>query len=106
MTIIKTLSEYISEEIGDAEKYMYKALQYAELDPELSKTFYKIANQEVEHAKALHGQAVRLIEQVRQSGVTPPPGMLEIYEHMHDDQIARFEEFESLLKLYKGDVQE
>ena len=55
MKIIKCLSEYIEEEIEDAEKYIEKALEIREKYPELADTLAVISSEEMRHMQILHG---------------------------------------------------
>ena len=46
MKIIKELSEMISEEIDDAEKYIRHAIECKDTDRQLANTFAELSNQE------------------------------------------------------------
>ena len=54
MKIIKKLSEYIEEEIGDAEKYAECALKTKQDYPQVSELFYMLSGEELTHMERLH----------------------------------------------------
>jgi len=54
MKVIQCLSDQIAEEIEDAEKYAKCALTYKNEYPQLSETYYRIANEEITHMTLLH----------------------------------------------------
>lgn len=102
MLIIQHLSEMIKEEISDAEKYAQHAVSYRDKDPELAQVFYRLANEELGHMDALHGQVVRIIEEYKSAGNTPPEGMLMIYNYLHDEMIRDVGEIRKMLSLYQS----
>ena len=54
MKIIEYLSERISEEIGDANGYAMKALEYRDEYPELAQTLYDLSTEEMGHRPKDH----------------------------------------------------
>lgn len=102
MEIIKKLSAYIEEELGDAEKYARCALKYKADYPQLAKTFYELANEEMGHKDRLHVEVARLIEQSRKEKGEPPAAMLAVYDYLHERQIDRAKEVKLLLEMYRG----
>ena len=54
MKIIQTLSERIEEEIGDAKWYIKRAMACKDEYPDISRTYYNLAMQELEHSNILH----------------------------------------------------
>ena len=97
MLIIQHLSEMIKDEISDAEKYAQHAISYRNKDPELAKVFYRLANEELIHMDALHGQVVRIIDEYKNSGNIPPEGMLMIYSYLHDEMLRNVNEIRRML---------
>lgn len=97
MLIIQHLSEMIKDEISDAEKYAQHAVSYRNKDPELAQVFYRLANEELGHMDALHGQVVRITEEYKDSGNTPPEGMLMIYNYLHDEMLRNVNEIRRML---------
>ena len=76
MKIIKILSNKITEEICDAKSYAKLALQYKEEYPELSRTFYNLSSQEMDHMNKLHVEVTELIRKYREQNGEPPADMM------------------------------
>lgn len=102
MKIIQCLSEMILEEIGDAEKYAKKALEWKDSNKSLADAFAKLSNDEMSHMKILHDEAVKLIEDYRKSNGEPPASMLAVYEYLHGKQIEQAGIVRGLQAQYKG----
>ena len=58
MNDIENLSEYIEDEIRDAGKYARCALKHKDETPNLADLFYRLSNDEMEHAKLLYDEAM------------------------------------------------
>ena len=101
MKLIKKISEMIEDELEGAECYAKKALEYKEERPELAKTFYSLANDEMEHMNILHGEVVKLIEEYREEHGAPPESMQAVYDYMHEKQIDEEREIKAMLAMYK-----
>ena len=99
MKIIKKLSSQIEDEIGDAEKYARDAIETKDQYPELARTYYALAGQELEHVGILHNAVTVQIEEERRNSGDPPPGMMEAYELIHNWQMERVAKVRSLIQM-------
>lgn len=100
MKIIVKLVELISEELHDAKRYIKLAAEQKEEHPELSKAFADLAEQEMGHAKTLHAEAARLIEEYRTKVGDPPPEMLAVYNYEHKRQIEKANKIKNMISDY------
>lgn len=101
MEVIKKLSEMISEEIHDANKYAKCALKYKDDYPDLTNIFNTLSRQEMEHMEMLHSGVVNLIDKYRREHGDPPPSMLAVYDYLHEKQIddaAEVKRLQSMLR--------
>ena len=101
MKIIKILSNKITEEICDAKSYAKLALQYKEEYPELSRTFYNLSSQEMDHMNKLHVEVTEIIRKYREQNGEPPADMMAVYEYIHEEQIEKAAEVKTLQTMYK-----
>ena len=101
MVLIQELSEMIEEEIEDAGKYAKCALANKDKNQSLADTFYKLANEEIGHANALHSQVVSIIDAYKKEKGNPPESMLMLYDIMHKKHIANMASVKGMLSLYK-----
>ena len=101
MKIIEKLSDMISEEIKDAERYARCALMHKDDMPDLAEAFYKLSNEEMEHMTILHDQVVRIINNYRRSNGEPPANMLAVYEYLHKKQIDHAAEVKNMQAMYR-----
>lgn len=102
MKIIVKLVELISEELHDAKRYIKIAAEQKEEHPELSKAFADLAEQEMGHAKTLHAEAARLIDEYRTKVGDPPPEMLAVYNFMHDKQIDKASKINQMIAEFRS----
>ena len=49
VTLFKEITGYVMEELGDAEKYIKKAMCYKTTKPELAQMFYRLSMEEMGH---------------------------------------------------------
>lgn len=101
MKIIRVLSDKITEEICDAKSYAKLALQYKEEYPELSRTFYNLSTQEMEHMNKLHMEVTEIIRKYREQNGEPPADMMAVYEYVHNEQIDKTAEVKTMQTMYK-----
>ena len=99
MKIIKKLVHQIEDEINDAEKYAKCAIETKGEYPELARTYFNLANAEMEHMQILHSAVTSMIEEERRMNGEPPPGMLEAYEIIHEWQVAHAAGVKSIIQL-------
>lgn len=102
MTIIKSLSEMIAEEISDADRYISCALKHKDSNTPLAETFFRLSLEEMSHMQQLHDQAVRVIDDYRRAKGDPPPAMLAVYDYLHEKNIEAAGEVKAKQMLYKG----
>lgn len=101
MKIIKILSEKIGEEICDAKAYAKMAIEYKEEYPDLSRTFYNLSMQEMDHKTMLHNEVTEIIKRYRETNGEPPAEMMAVYDYLHKEQIEKALEVKTLQTMYK-----
>lgn len=101
MKDIEMLSERIEDEIADAKKYAMDALECKERRPELSKRFYNLSMQEMEHMKVLHDSVVEMINEYKKTNGDPPPVMQARYDLEHKRHIKAAAEVKNLQAMYR-----
>lgn len=102
MTIIAKLSDFIEEELNDADKYARCALNYKEENPNLATVFNRLSLEEMNHMNLLHEQVVALIIEYKKAHGDPPEKMQGIYDYLHKKHMERANEIKILQGLFKG----
>lgn len=100
MKIIECLSDYIHEEVHDAEKYAEKALAIKHDYPEIADLLSVLSSEELKHMQMLHNGVVKLIEAYRKIHGEPPADMQAVYDYLHKKIIEEVKEVKILQQLY------
>ena len=102
MKVIKYLVKDIQEELERAEHYAKLATQYKDEDRELADVYAKLANVELDHVDALHGQAVRMIRKQKDSSVQTPASMQAVWDWEHEKMVDTTARIKTMLSMYRG----
>lgn len=102
MKEIKWLAEQIREELDDAEKYTKAAFSYKEKDRDLGRVCTALAEEELNHANKLHGEATRIIKEKQAAGVEAPASMQAVWDWEHEHMIERVARIRHMLALYNS----
>lgn len=101
MRIIKNLAAQMCEELEGSKNYAIEALECRRTRPELARLYHEMSLTEFQHANSLHDWAVRMVEEAKTSGETPPSEMLEKWETAHRLSLAQMVETKVFIDLYK-----
>ena len=101
MKIIEKLSDMISEEIEDAEKYIECALNHKDTERSLADVFYTLSTEEMRHMNMLHSEVVKIIDKYRREKGEPPAEMLAVYDYLHKKHIEKSTEVKTMQAMYK-----
>ena len=101
MKIIKKLSNMISEELKDAEKYAKCALNHKDTERTLADVFYTLSTEEMRHVNMLHTEVVKIIDKYRREHGDPPESMQAVYDYLHEQQLEKAAEIKAKQAMYK-----
>ena len=101
MKIIKCLSEYIHEELGDAKKYAEKALAIKQEYPEVAELMYQLSQEEMTHMNRLHVEAEKIIAEYRRNEGEPPAPMMAVYDYLHEQAIEKAKEVKIMQGMFR-----
>ena len=101
MRLIEELSDLISEEIDDAERYAKRALDHRDAQPGVAKLFNTLAMQELDHAESLHGVVVDVIAEYKRDHGEPPADMMAVYNYLHKRQTAHLADVKAMIAAYR-----
>lgn len=99
MKKIKWIAEKIEEELRDAEEYSKAAHHYKDSDNELSRCCASLAEEELKQSDKLHREAVRSIQEYRDSGHEAPAAMQAVWDWEHDKMIDHTARIRHMLAL-------
>ncbi len=102
MKIIEELSDFIEEEIGDAQKYAKMAVKLKAEYPTLAKTFYELSTEEMRHMQMLHDSVTKVINEYKMTHGEPPAAMMTVYEYLHKKQIEHAAQAKHYQSMYNG----
>lgn len=99
MRKIKELVERIDDELGSAEEYGEKFIEYkADGENSMAEKFKEMAMQEMNHANMMHELAVKEIEKVS-AVYNAPSEMREKWDKSHAEYIQRAARIKSMLNM-------
>ena len=102
MKIIKCLSELITEELHDADKYIDLAEKWKADEPDTADLFYQLSTEEMGHVDKLHEEVKELIEEYRKEHGDPPKEMMVLYDYLHEMHIGTATKIKIKQGMYKG----
>lgn len=102
MKLIQKLSEQIEDEIADAKKYIKCAMEMKDEHPEISKIYYNLSVQELEHSSMLHDAVTDEIKRYREENGEPPEGMMVLYNYMHKREMKDYDKVKRMVDDYKN----
>ena len=101
MKIIKCLSEYIEEELHDADKYIKMALKTKPELPETAELFYQLSLEEMSHMTRLHNEVEKIILAYRREKGEPPAAMQAVYDYLHERMIEKAKEVKIAQSMFR-----
>ena len=102
MKVIMCLTDKIDEELHDADSYIDLAMKWQAEDQDVSDLFYQLSTEEMGHMEKLHAEVVDQIKVYKEENGEPPKGMMELYNHIHQKQIAEAMRIKVKQGMYKA----
>jgi rubrerythrin len=99
MKEIKWIAETIDSELEAAEHYAKAVHHYKDSDKELSRLCVTLAEAEMEHVDRLHRQAVRVINEYKETGREAPAAMQAVWNWQHEKMIERTIAIQKILSM-------
>ena len=100
MKIIAALVDMIKDELEGAEHYAICSAKWKAQYPKLAQRLNELASVEMQHVKALHTEAERLISDYRAEHGDPPEGMLAVYNYEHEKLIKKAAEVKTMIDAF------
>lgn len=100
MKIIAALVDMIRDELEGAEHYAICSEKWKAQYPKLAQRLNELASVEMQHVKALHTEAERLISDYRNEHGEPPEGMLAVYNYEHEKLIKKAAEVKTMIDAF------
>ena len=88
MKTMRKLYDFTMEELDGVVCYSECSMHYAKKDPELAKMYYRMAEQEMEHAKTLHDASKRLSNE-KLGTEDIDPRLMELWEEMEHVKLEK-----------------
>jgi len=99
MKIIKTMVDQIKHELEGAKEYAIMATELKTDNPAAAQTYFKMAQDELNHATLIHAEAVKAID--RHRAVKEPPAIMkELWSIEHKYYMEHAAATKAMLDLY------
>ena len=98
MKAIAAVVDMIKDELEGAEHYAECALKWRQQYPKLAQRLNELAGVEMQHVRALHTEAERLISDYRNEQGEPPEGMLAVWEYEHAKLLKEAAEIKTMIE--------
>ena len=99
MRIIKTMVDQIKHELEGAKEYAIMATELKAENPATAQVYYKMAQDELNHATMIHGEAAKAID--KQRAVKEPLALMqELWSIEHRYYVEHAAATKAMLELY------
>ena len=100
MKVIAAVVDMIKDELEGAEHYAECAMKWRQQYPKLAQRLNELAGVEMQHVRALHTEAERLISDYRNEQGEPPEGMLAVWEYERAKLLKEAAEIKTMIEEY------